>query len=158
MTEEWLRQNALWVIVDPWHHQPTDKYKKRTPNIDCHNEVTIKKILHVLPNIKHTYISVPYDTGEPMFEALTPHPLMAHLPNLHNSFANLHLVMKRLKLNDIVYCGFHYGICIIDRPVGAKIMSKYYNIWYKKDLCSLLPCGITWEKANEISSIYGTIF
>ena len=77
--------------------------------------------------------------------------------NLKNNCDNLEFMMNKLKLNNIVYCGFHYGQCILHKPDGAINASKKFTTWAKRDLCSLFPEELSWEQSDFTTSKYCTI-
>jgi hypothetical protein len=154
MTEEWLQQNALWIIVDPWHKHP--KVWKGCPNVDEINAITANRIAAYLPEIKHVCIAM----GDKLDnKTLIVAQQFMHLYNIQYKTMKLVYLMEKNNLKDIVYCGFHYGRCIINKPIGAKIMSKYFKTWVKKDLCCFiadenLP---SIEYADKITEKYATI-
>ena len=135
-----LEQNALWVIMDPWYPTPYKWDLEYCPNIDELNEVVLDRIIDYIPNLKHVCISCPLTIMEDdEVKEVTSHPKVSHLYNLENSVFKLYFYMKKYNLKSIVYCGFHYGRCILDKDDGAMNLSKHYDVWVKKDLCGLYP-------------------
>jgi hypothetical protein len=156
--ENYLKENALWIIMDPWYPTPYDSDLIKCPYIEEHNEKTLYKIIDYLPQVKHYCISCPeFIIENNQFKKIFPHSKLSHLENLKNNYYNLESVMNKLKLNDIVYCGFHYGQCILFKPDGAINTSKNFKVWIKRDLCCLFPEELSWEQADLNTSKYATI-
>jgi hypothetical protein len=154
----YLRENALWIIMDPWYPTPFENDFIKCPHIDSHNEITLNNILNYLPKIKNSCISCPKiinDKGK--IKRVNSHKKISNLFNLENNYFKLLSLMDKLKLDDIVYCGFHYGQCILDKPDGVINASKKFNVWVKKDLCCLFPNEITWHEADLITEKYAII-
>jgi hypothetical protein len=152
-----LENNALWIIMDPWYPTPYSDILKLFPKIDEYNQITLDKIIQYIPRLKHVCISCPsfiFTEGGKKF--VTPHSSISHLFNLKNNLLNLIDYMKKINLSNIVYCGFHYGKCILDKPDGAMNSSKIYNVWVKKDLCGYLP-DLPISKYDEEVRKYCTI-
>ena len=157
--EKFLQKNALWVIMDPWYPTPYLEDIENFPNIDEYNQLTIKKILSYLPDLNHVCISCPkyiHDKDEKRISVEVEHQL-AHLYNLENNLINLIALMRDKSLSIIVYCGFHYGDCIVVKPDGIKNSSKLFKTFVKRDLCCLFPNELTWEEADNITKQYAEI-
>jgi hypothetical protein len=153
----YLQKKSLWIIMDPWHPTPYSKDIEIFPKIDEYNQITFKKILNYIPKLKYVCISCPtfiLDNNVP--KLVTPHPEVSHLLNLKNNYLNLITHMKTINLNDIVYCGFHYGKCILDKPDGVRNASKLYKVWVKKDLCCYLP-DLPICEYDKLTEQYSTI-
>jgi hypothetical protein len=121
-----LETDALWLVVHPVNTFD-DQIHEIYPWLRAETINFSKRIDHYLENVKYKAISAP-----------TP------ALSLFNQYANLSSCtelsnyLNRRKLSNIVYCGFHYGFCILNDPeVGVKIMKKYYNCFVKKDICQL---------------------
>lgn len=154
---ESLEDNALWIIMDPWYPTPYQWDLDQYPNIDELNEVVLNKIVDYLPKLKHVCISCPLTIKEDdLIKTVTPHPKVAHLHNLENSIYRLYLYMKKHDLKSIVYCGFHYGRCILDKDDGAMTTSKFCDVWVKKDFCGLYPED-DWNSTDEETLKYAKI-
>jgi hypothetical protein len=150
MTEEWLQQNALWVIMDPWISQPL-KDNENNLDINQHNYNTYLKILEYLSQVKHVCVAC----DEPIY------PELIEFPNVKYNTTRLYLLAKNRKCENLVYCGFHYGRCIVrGRPNGTANMSKLMKCWVKKDLCGFFSCEKipTVTYADEITKKYAEIF
>lgn len=155
---EFLHKNALWVIMDPWYPTPHSDDLIKYPHIDQHNEKTLNKIVDYIPNLKHVCISCPpiiIENYEP--KTVKVHPKVCKMKNLYNSYSNIMNYMEKLQLNDIVYCGFHYGMCIVFKHDGAKNTSKKFRTWVMKDLCCMFPGEISEEESDKIVEKYSTI-
>lgn len=154
----YLNQNALWVIMDPWYPTPYEDDLKKCPYIDSHNSITLNNILDYIPKVKNVCISCPriiIDNG--ILKKVTPHKNLSALFNLENNYFRLLFLMDELKLNNIVYCGFHYGQCILYKPDGIINSSKKFDVFVKRDLCCLFPNEIDWNQADLITKEYATI-
>lgn len=155
---KYLQQNALWVIMDPWYKTPYQLDVLKFPGIDEHNEKTIKKIVEYIPKLNHICVSCPPMIMEKNKSKLVDvHPKLRHLKNFYNSYSNLKKYMDDENLEDIVYCGFHYGQCILYKHDGAKNTSKKYNVWVKKNLCSVFPEELSIEEYDKMVEKYATI-
>ena len=130
---DFLHLHALWLIMDPWLPHPWPKDRQRWPHIDQHNQKTIDDIVGYLPNLRHVTVSV-----SPSY---TVHPTLQHLPNTENRFDRLDTMMQALQLTDIVYIGFHWGICMLRKPDGAINVRRRttYNLYTLPSLCSIMP-------------------
>jgi hypothetical protein len=125
----YLEQNALWLIVHPVYtfdkeiHEIYPWLRSETINFS-------RKINYYVKDVTHRAISAPSD----------PIRFFNNYLNIIK-FENLVKYMTENNLTNIVYCGFHYGYCIInDKDIGLNITSKYYNCYVKHDLCQ-----ISWE-------------
>ena len=130
---DFLHLHALWLIMDPWLPHPWPKDRQRWPHIDQHNQKTIDDIVAYLPNLRHVTVSV-----SPVYAV---HPTLQHLPNTENRFDRLDTMMQALQLTDIVYIGFHWGICMLRKPDGAINVRRRtsYNLYTLPALCSIMP-------------------
>jgi hypothetical protein len=158
--EDFLRNNALWVIMDPWHPTPYEQDLIKCPYIEDHNQKTLDKIIDYFSfsKVKYRCISCPeFIIEHNNCKKVFSHKKINHLFNLKNNYSNLELVMNKLNLNNIVYCGFHYGQCILHKPDGAINASKKFTTWVKKDLCCLFPEELSWEQADFNTLKYSTI-
>lgn len=152
-----LEETALWIIMDPWCSTPYSNDLIVFPKIDEYNQITFKKILNYIPRVKYVCISCPTLILDNMISKIvTPHPEVSHLLNLKNNYLNLINYMKIINLNSIVYCGFNYGKCILDKPDGAINASKLYKVWVKKDLCCYLP-DLPVLEYDKVTEKYSTI-
>ena len=149
---DFLHENALWLIMDPWHPHPWPHDVEADPDIDKRSDDMVKKIVEYLPNLKHVKVSCP--------ERFTIHPDLAHIENYANetwrppNSAN-YKVAKYLVDNeicDIVYIGFHLGRCILNKESGAKIMRQHNAIcWQYDDLVARLITDNEEEMLAETS-------
>jgi hypothetical protein len=162
--EKFLQKNALWVIIDPWYPTPYKKDVENFPNIDQHNQKTIEKILNYLPNLKldHVCISCPKyiqdkNDGKILDIKVTVNSQLTDFYNIENDLIKLITLMRNKSLSIIVYCGFHYGDCIVSKPDGVKNTSRLFKTFVKKDLCCLFPNEVTWEEADNITKEYAEI-
>jgi hypothetical protein len=86
---------------------------------------------------------------------------ISHLSQYKNMQTQEDLVdyMKKYSLNNIVYCGFDYGICIIsEKHLGMAEVSKQtdYNLYLKHTLCCG-PVDSNWFLGDETTEQFGTI-
>lgn len=126
-----LIDNALWIVIDPWDKQPTlYNGEKPEPFVDFYNNEACLKIAHYLQDVTHKVIKL-----QPQY-------------NAHNSFVGynrintydmLQAYMQYNMLTKIVYCGFHYGICIHNTNIGIKAMHNKYECFLKHDLSFVYP-------------------
>ena len=59
----YLRENALWIIMDPWYPTPFENDFIKCPHIDSHNEITLNNILNYFSIViqwGHQYIHIHY--------------------------------------------------------------------------------------------------
>jgi hypothetical protein len=56
INEDYLKQNALWIIMDPWYPTPFKNDYIKCPNIDDLNYEILKKILNYFKEVKYQYI------------------------------------------------------------------------------------------------------
>jgi hypothetical protein len=156
--ENFFKNNALWVIMDPWHPTPYEQDLIQCPYIEDHNQKTLDRIIEYLTKVTYKCISCPdVIVDNNLHKKVFPHKKVSHLFNLKNNCDNLEFMMNKLKLNNIVYCGFHYGQCILHKPDGAINASKKFTTWAKRDLCSLFPEELSWEQSDFTTSKYCTI-
>lgn len=151
-----LHQNALWLIKDPWYPHPFKQDLIYHPNLNVENNIVVDKILCYLPKLKHVKISMSLEHRN---TTINIHPKLSHLDNTYGQLWTVYSFMKKNALTDIVYCGFHYGRCIIDSTDGAKKLSRYFNIYVKKELCGIFLGGKikNIEHADEITRNYAVI-
>jgi hypothetical protein len=125
--------HALWLIMDPWATHPWPRDRERWPNIDQHNQITIDAITAYLPRLTHVAVSV-----GPQYPV---HANFIDLPNTQNRLECLRQVMSQRNLNDVIYVGFHWGLCLLNKNDGAINAKKStcYGLYAYKPLCSLLP-------------------
>jgi hypothetical protein len=130
---EFLHDNALWIIMDPWYPFPYPHNPDADPDINIRTEVMIKKIAEYLPNLKHVKVSCP--------EIHPVHPDLAHIENYPNlpdgqpTFSNLKIAQYMVDndICDIVYIGFHLGKCILFKETGARMMGRHNAVCWQYD-------------------------
>lgn len=130
---EFLHDNALWIIMDPWYPSPYPGDVEADPDINKRSDVMVKKIVEYLPNLKHVKVSCP--------ELFDIHPDLAHIENYPNAshnqptFANLKIAQYLMDndICDIVYIGFHLGRCILNKDSGAKMMRRHNAVCWQYD-------------------------
>jgi hypothetical protein len=131
-----LKDHALWLIMDPWYPTPIQQDLKDYPNLDRLQAQFVNRIALRLQSVQHVAVSCPMEVdGVPAHVAA----VFAHYPNTYNSLENLVSIMSQRNLTQIVYCGFHYGHCILSKPDGAMYTHKLYKTWVNRDLCCVLP-------------------
>ena len=144
-----LKDEAAWLIFDPWQTQPPPYEGDYVNNI---NDYFAIKIAEYMKDVKNKFIVI--------FRTMKEHyGLSKHLqdiPVIHHQDIRFNL----LPFNDIVYTGFHHGRCTIDtHDSGAKFLSQdkaKFNIYFKKELLCLLP-GDSWIAMDNKSKQYGEL-
>lgn len=140
-----LENNALWFVMHPvltFDNEIHEIY----PWLRADTINFSRKIAYYLKPIVHKAICAP-----------------SQQIRFFNDYKNivthsdLDSYLKQNKLEFIVYCGFHYGFCIInDENVGMKRMTNNYRCYVKHDLCQIL-WEADWGERDKITSRYGTI-
>ena len=141
-----LKNEAVWLIIDPWQTQPKPHNNEYVDNV---NDYFCKKINEYMHDVKHKFIVLD--------EKDIAHDTFKSYPKLQHHYVKDKIIDSDFK--DIVYTGFHHGRCTIDRPVsGAKDMhtKTKLNIYFKKDLLCLLPDD-SWLEMDEKSEKYGEL-
>ncbi|MDA8842074.1 hypothetical protein N9N08_00180 [bacterium] len=154
-----LQRSALWLIIDPWATSPNPEDNRREPNLDILNEIVLTKIIDYLPKLNHVAVSC----------GPTIHPLVKHIINLdygssdqsgprQDKFQALIEYTEKNDIKDIVYVGFHHGMCIINRPIGAKNLSLCTDLrlYIKRDLVGVLPWSVPSDMDRD-SSLYAKL-
>lgn len=142
---DYLEKNALWIIMHPLQtfdaeiHSIYPWLRAETINFS-------RRINYHLNEVKYKVICAPS----------APVGCFKEYTNITKN-NQLQEFMTKKKLDTIVYCGFHYGACIVyEDEVGMKIMSKKYKCYVKQDLC-VLNWENTWSMTDQTTSCYGTI-
>ena len=144
-----LKDDAVWLIIDPWVRQPKPHNTQYVNNI---NDYFCHKIHEYMKSVKNKFVVMHNNERESygVSELLKDYPRLTHeeVPN-------------RLKtVTSVVYVGFHHGRCTINRDYsGAKFMRHHndkLNIYFKKDLLCLLP-GDSWLEMDKKSEQYGEL-
>lgn len=151
-----LHRKALWVIMDPWASSPISSDYIAYPLLDQHNAVIMARIQQYLVNVTYVAVSCPIEVNGVDAHVALP---FRHYPNTYNNLDNLVAIMTERNLKDVVYCGFHYGHCILNKPDGAVYTSKRFTpnrVWVKRDLCCVLP-GDDLVSHDRITSQYAGI-
>lgn len=144
-----LEKTALWLIMDPWIKTPYKNDLVEFPDLDKINLVILEKIEEYLPKLTHVCVSCPSTIIDREFKVIKKvdiYPPFKKFDNFENNYSNFLMYMRKNNLTDVVYCGFHYGDCIITKPDGAKYTSKKFNTFVKKDLCGFLPNKLNYDK------------
>lgn len=147
---DFLHLHALWLIMDPWFPHPWPRDRQRWPNIDDHNQLTIDAIVDYLPNLKHVIVSV-----APAYQV---HPALQYLYNTKNRLDLLLQKINALGVTDLVYVGFHWGICMLNKPDGAANLQSHTSLklYAYPPLCSIMP-GSKHTQLSAKMSRYVTI-
>jgi hypothetical protein len=142
---DFLHLHALWLIMDPWLPHPWPRDRKQWPDIDEHNQITVDLIVGYLPRLQHVAISV-----APQYRI---HPALSHLPNTENQLECLIDIMQQRSLTDVVYIGFHWGVCMLHKPDGAINVAKHtsYKIHAYRPLCSVFPGSNEMKLSKKMS-------
>jgi hypothetical protein len=145
ITLKYLRQTALWIIVDPWIQQPDDDgIRSRYPNIDQYNRQLIPEISGFSHRLKHCLVNCPEDRAI--------HPELGHLHNIVDNPQEFDRYTLDHGIKHVVYCGFHYGRCLLDRYTGARYAdSQNLTSWMYFPLCCVYP-GDSVELEHQRSS------
>lgn len=159
-----LKDDAVWLIFDPWNEQPKpcpcrksdcDHYHGNYPDgyIDGINKYFAHKIDEYMQDIKTKYVVINSDEREKhgLSDVFKDYNIIEHheVPNITKDYES------------IVYTGFHHGRCTIDRSnSGAKEMKmnrhQPTHLYFKTDLLCCLP-GDSWIKMDKISQEYGEL-
>jgi len=148
---KYLLDAALWVIVDPWTwNEPGTLHKSLKDNLELHsidineyNNAFMDRLsveLNDIQNKQHIVVHCPNP------ETHIIHKLFKNykrFTNANDLYANVHF-------DNIVICGFHYGICVnglVERLMDINPMTK--NIFVKRDLCCLMPYDTTHLKSKD---------
>ena len=130
---EHLYSDAMWIIIDPWQEQ------------FCHYEYdkkTINAINNYYAHMIHQYIQH-HDIQNTMVlnidhNKYPTHKLFAEYKHIQNPY--YHKVLKNM---NVVFCGFHSGICINEKGVAPYTPSQQrkrnIKVYVKTDLCCALP-------------------
>lgn len=121
-----LFSTAAWIIMDPWSDVGMPDTIEH-PNLNDHNFKTWIKIKKILPMLKHPIVSS--NNHQKIYTELENIKNIGYDKNQLLSYLNTH------NLKNIVYCGFHYGICILHRDTGACNINPYFNLnqrWKKE--------------------------
>ena len=129
-----LYHDAVWIVVDPWQtHSERDNYvaEQIYQYIKHHNILNVK----VLNN---------------------------HRDNTHHLFEEFELLPYKVKVNNlkeknIVFVGFHNGICIKNKGTDTYSRderTRVKNLYIKMDLVSTLPHDGVYDFYDAYSS-YG---
>lgn len=132
----------MLIVVDPWDVQYLGDPHIKGININTYNKRFSKKIIRFSENFEHKGIHfadegehVKLDPEQPIW---TRDPQYTGWQNFKTT-EELIEYMDEHKLSDIVYAGFHYGLCVLKRPCGACWMSKYFTCFVKRSLTPMLP-------------------
>jgi len=144
-----LQDKALWLVMHPCQSMGWEQ-EKLYPWRAAEAIRLAQKIEYYLRPMKHKAKVVPDHLN-----------CISHLSQYKNMQTQEDLVdyMKKYSLNNIVYCGFDYGICIIsEKHLGMAEVSKQtdYNLYLKHTLC----CGTVdsnWFLGDETTEQFGTI-
>jgi len=146
-----LAQSALWLVIDPFDTQPSMANKSSPPeHVDAYNNAACIKISYYLEGVTHKFVRL-----------LPNHRVNCNLetyPRM-NSHDMLTRYMEQNGLTRIVYCGFHYGVCVHNTNIGIAAMHKEYECFLKHDLCFVFPDNNTYahQTADKLTQQYGTI-
>ena len=138
-----LKNDAVWLIIDPWETQPKPFNNEYVNNI---NNYYCKKINEYMHDVKHKFVVL--DENDTVHEIFKGYPRIQHK-----------LLNEKIKDNfdTIVYVGFHHGRCTVDRQgSGARNVSKKYKLYFKENLLCLLP-GDSWLEMDKKVKKYGEI-
>ena len=138
-----LKNEAVWLIIDPWEKQPKPYDNEYVSNI---NNYYCNKIDEYMHDVNHKFIVLE--------ENETVHETFKGYPRIQHQFVNEEI---KDKFDTIVYVGFHHGRCTIDKPKsGAKYMHENYKVYFKENLLCLLP-GDSWVEMDKKTKKYGEI-
>lgn len=130
---EWLKANALWVIMDPWYPHPWPHDVQADPKIDERSNEMVGKIVEFVKDVNHVKLSCP--------DRFPIHPDLTHIENYANEThqppdtANFKLAQYMVDhdIQDLVYIGFHLGRCILNKESGAKTMLRHRATCWQYD-------------------------
>jgi hypothetical protein len=144
-----LQDKALWLVMHPCQSMGWEQ-EKLYPWRAAEAIRLAQKIEYYLRPMKHKAKVVPDHLN-----------CISHLSQYKNMQTQEDLVdyMKKYSLNNIVYCGFDYGICIIsEKHLGMAEVSKQtdYNLYLKHTLCCG-PVDSNWFLGDETTEQFSTI-
>ena len=144
-----LQDKALWLVMHPCQSMGWEQ-EKLYPWRAAEAIRLAQKIEYYLRPMKHKAKVVPDHLN-----------CISHLSQYKNMQTQEDLVdyMKKYSLNNIVYCGFDYGICIIsEKNLGMAEISKQtdWKLYLKHTLCCG-PVDSNWFLGDETTEQFGTI-
>lgn len=151
-----LIDTALWLIIDPWQyqvqHKPDGMPRHQSYGGDAYLNIVNHYFRHKISQYltawtpKHLYVSSPshIETADE-FKNLT-----------QIRYTDVEKKVVEQNFTDIVYVGFHYGLCINHEPQGCKHMHQFAKCYVVKDLVCLFP-GESWIAMDKETEKYATI-
>ena len=120
---EYLKKEALWVIVDPLINPDNNE------NINFYDTAFLDKLRHELDGISNKVV---YSES-----TLPIHEYFKYLP-LYKTINQL--VLDSSLIENYVFCGLHYGMCVHKAVKECKnTVGPSINLFVKRDLCCLMP-------------------
>jgi hypothetical protein len=142
---KFLIDSALWVVIDPWDLQPGLDPDHRINYINNYYCAMIDYYLNKFV-IKHKCISLDEEkyTRSSYFKTYSNMTLREQIIDY----------LSKYQLQNVVYTGFHNGLCIIDKDTGVKSIKKDANVYIKKDLVCTLGYTVDHKYPFELRDGY----
>jgi len=151
-----LIQSALWLIIDPWQYQNQQKSSAVSP----HQQWASDAYLNIVNHYHRTKIAQYLQIWQPknIYVSSPSHIETAdEFKNLTQiRYTDVEKKVVEQNFTDIVYVGFHYGMCINHEPQGCKHMHRFAKCYVVKDLVCLFP-GESWIAMDKETEKYATI-
>lgn len=135
----YLKSNALWLVMDPWIYQPNDDgVRDRCPEIDQLNYAVFIEIEKILDQLTHVISCCYHEVYEPLRKYL----ITDDNPKFVKRYTKQH------GIKHMVYIGYHYGRCILFRNTGALWANeKGFRTWVYRPLCAIHPDD-NWDRQD----------
>jgi hypothetical protein len=151
---------TLWLIVDPFKHQVLgDEYNTDGERQLLNNNTNVYARDMYINTVNHHYgmkISQYLDWLEPKnpmvtvgdFHGRDVMDIFKKYPLI--SSTNLIKHVEEFNYDNIVYTGFHHGLCINQPPIGSEILGQFAKCYVIQNLVCLLHEGpYNWVQADD---------
>ena len=151
-----LIDTALWLIIEPWQHQ----IQQKPDGLPRHQSYGGDMYLNVINHYHRTKIAQYLNHWQPkhLYVSSPSHIETAdefkHLTRIR--YTEVEKIVVEQKFTEIVYTGFHYGMCINNPPQGIKHMHEFAKCYIVKDLVCLFP-DQNWIHMDNISKQWAEI-
>jgi len=132
-------QKTLWVVMDPWSDQPNRSNQwspEKLTYINNINDFIAKKIAEYFEAWKIPYCNILICTD------LNNGPVHFKLRQYFTISSNVYDIwnyMEKQKFKNIIYTGFHHGVCLLHRKAGALQGRKLkYNTYIHREFIAPL--------------------
>ena len=148
---------TLWLVVDPVRHQILSNEYNYDPGPRLVNHTNVYARDMYINTVNHNYgikiaqylnwlepknAMVVMNSGEDIMDAFKEYKLILG----HNLINHV----KEFDYDNIVYTGFHHGLCLTQPPIGSEILSEFAKCYVVQNLVCLLHEGpYTWVDADN---------